>query len=545
MDARGLKSLLTRIAAGELRLLARELPEPSPLCHEILNSHPYSFLDDAPLEERRARAVSTRRSLPPQDAAGIGALDAEAIATVRGQAAPSPRDADELHDLLLGLGIYREVLVPESWRGWLAELRDAGRVEERNGFFHATERRVRAEAALAGDAEAQLSVVRGWIDLPGPITARALAERIGLGEGDVSQALHRLESEGAVLRGRFSPGAADTEWCERGLLARIHRLTLGRLRREIEPVTAAQYLSFLCRWQHLAPGTQLHGAAGLLDVLGQLQGFALAAAAWEREVLPARVSKYDPILLDQLCFGGQLVWGRFAPPPQGRAEIENRPRRNGPSRAAPIAFALRMDLPWILSLARREAQPCSLGESASALRELLARRGALFRGEIQGLTGYLASDLEQGLWELVAAGEISCDGFGGLRALLDGEGGRSAANRWPRNGPRAMDLGGRWSLLNGEPRSASDSAAGERTIESLARQLLRRYGVVFRDVLVREVQLPPWRELLWAYRRLEARGEIRGGRFVGSGLGGEQFALPEAVEALRALRREGRTAGIG
>ena len=494
MDIEGLRALLRRIDGGELRLIARDTAEPSPLSHEILNSAPYAYLDDAPLEERRSRAVQLRRTLDPKDAASLGALDAEAIAEVVAQASPDLRSADELHDLLLTL-----VLLPaaegEKWQAWLEELRAQGRAALRDGFWRAAER---SGAEL-------LDAVRGWVGITGPITAGELARKLGV--ADVEAELARLENDGLVLRGRYRAGATETEWCERTLLSRIHGLTLGRLRREIEPATTQDFFRYLFRWQHLQPGSQLHGAAGLSEIVGQLQGFQAAASAWESELLPARLSRYDKALLDQLCFAGELAWGRLACAEEGA-------RRAPPGRATPLALVRREDLPWLLDATRGGSEP--LGDRARILLALLEQRGALFPHELRASTGLSARELSEALWELVAGGRVTCDGFGALRGLLEGKPGAA----------------GRWSLLR--PFEAGQREPGFQ--EKLARQYLRRYGVVFRDLLAREPRCPPWRELLVVYRRLEARGEIRGGRFA-QAFSGEQFALPEAVDALRAVRK--------
>ncbi len=568
MDLAGLTALLERLRRGELRTVARDLPEPSPLCHEILGAHPYAFLDDAPLEERRARAVQTRRSLSPKDASEIGALDPAAIDEVRRQAWPAPRDPDELHDALMQL-----VLWPSSGgavareRGWggdaalgsplLDSLLQSGRALRVGHCIAAAEREELARAALAGDEPALDRAVSGWMDALGPTTGAALATSLGLPGPAVDQALHRLEGRGKILRGRFTPGTEGggaglfatrgggrrqeqpIEWCERGLLARIHRLTLGKLRREIEPVSTADLFRFLFRWQHVQPGTQLTGLAGLREILGQLQGLSAPAGAWEREILPARLSRYDPSWLDQLCLSGEVGWGRLVPPSEREADAPA--RRQAPTRAAPVALFRREDLPWLFALARAGQLPPPLPEAAADLRDRLKARGATFVPELQAATGRLETELEQALWELVAAGEVACDGFAGLRRLVDpmpaAQGRRRASSR--RSGRFAQRLpwqGGRWSLLRPAVEIASDSA-----VEPLARQLLRRYGVVFRDLCAREPCAPPWRELLQIFRRLEARGELRGGRFADA-FAGEQFALPGAVEALRAVRRWAPTA---
>jgi ATP-dependent Lhr-like helicase len=383
-----------------------------------------------------------------------------------------------------------------------------------------------------------LALVRGWMTHLGPVTAAGLAARIALPLPAIEAALAALEAEGRVLRGAFlpdEPWSPDApHWCERGVLARIHRLTIGRLRREIAPVSAAVFLRFLARWQHAAPGTRLHGAHGLLEVIGQLQGFHAAAGAWERDLLPARVEGYEPRLLDALCASGEVAWGRLhvAPPQDGLP-----PRRRGaPTRSAPVTLALREDLPWLLDATASGAEPPPLGTIAAELVEVLARRGASFLGELAQAVRTDAGEAEEALWELVSGGRVTCDGFAGLRALVSPPPGR-------RTRPAAA-AGGRWALLRAGPPApgvdADADALPEATLEPLARQYLRRYGVVFRDLLAREARPPPWRDLVRVYRTLEARGEIRGGRFV-SGFSGEQFAVPEAVDALRATRRD--TAG--
>ncbi len=522
MDLPGLTLLLERMKRGEVRLLARDTPEPSPLCHEIVNSAPYAYLDDAPLEERRSRAVQMRRTLDPRDAA-LAALDPEAIASTVQQAQPDVRNADELHDALLTLVLIEP---REEWRELFAGLVRAGRAFERDGFWVAVERR---DAPL-------LEVVRGWVGITGPITEAALAARLRVPA--VAVELAQLELEGLVLQGRFT-GAPEIQWCERTLLKRIHGLTLGRLRREIEPVTTSDFLRFLFRWQHVHEGTRLHGAQGLSEVLAQLQGFQVAAAAWETDVLPARVAHYDKSLLDQLCLSGEIVWGRLAcedrlaptaslpggapatpgaglhPAASGGRELLLVPRRP-PGRATPLSLVRRDDLPWLLEATRGEREP--LGDSARLVVALLEQRGALFPHELRAQSGLHPRELDETLWELVSGGRLTCDGFGALRSLLD---------------PKSRAGSGRWSLLRPD---TVDNFGKELFIEKLAAQYLRRYGVVFRDLLAREPRCPPWRELLKVYQRLEARGELRGGRFV-QAFSGQQFALPEAVDALRSVRR--------
>jgi ATP-dependent Lhr-like helicase len=511
MDTPGLERLLEALHAGTIRFVARDTPEPSPLSHALLNANPYAYLDDAPLEERRTRAVFVRRGLPAEVADGLGALDRDAIDTVRREAGPPVRDADELHDLLCLAGILRPVA---EWVPLFGELCAARRATSFDGRWVAAERLLAARAvwgdrpiapeiaAVGASIEreaAVVAVVRGRLEMIGPETEAGLGADLELDPSDVSAACLRLESEGLVLRGRFTPGVAEMEWCDRRLLHRIHRLTLGRLRREIEPVTPADLLRFLARWQHTAPGTQLHGEPGLAAVLDQLQGFEAPAGAWEEEILPQRIGGYQPGWLDALCLSGDFMWGRRG---DSDAEIT--------TRATPIAFWRRESAPFMV---RRGP------ETDSAVERVLAARGALFYGELLDATGLTRVALDEALWALVAAGRATADGFGALRALGSEDIGRRARK------------GGRWALLSADPCPVETAA------DKHARVLLARYGVVLREVCAREV-LPPWRELLLVLRRMEARGEIRGGRFV-AGFVGEQFALPEAVDALRASRRAG------
>jgi len=530
MDLEGLKGLLGRMERGEVRLIARDTPEPSPLCHEILNSAPYAYLDDAPLEERRARAVQTRRTLSPDDAVSLGALDDEAVAQVRAQAWPDLRDRDELHDLLLSLILLPEREAEESWRELFAELQREGRATLLGQSWVAAER-----LPLAQGEDAALEAVRGWMGVLGPVSARGLAQRLGLSLAQVEAALAQLELQGLVLRGRFTRAGPETgtepgdEWCERTLLSRIHGLTLGRLRREIEPATSADFIRYLLRWQHVLPGTQLHGAVGLAEVLGQLQGFQVASAAWESEVLPARLGRYEPALLDQLCLGGDIVWGRLCTAELAGPEPQ---RRAPPGRATPLSLVRRDDLPWLLEAMGGKGEP--LGPRACLVLALLEERGALFLHELRAQLGdETRGDLAHTLWELVSSGRVTCDGFGALRHLL----GASRAHA-----PGA----GRWSLLHPRETEPVLRPLAETPVwlEQLALQYLRRYGVVFRDLLAREPRCPPWRDLLRVYRRLEARGTLRGGRFAAA-FSGEQFALPEAVDALRSARRAARASPAG
>jgi ATP-dependent Lhr-like helicase len=517
MDLDGLRRILEDLESGAIRKVAIDNAEPSPFCHEILNANPYAYLDDAPLEERRARAVQLRRTLRTDASGGAGILDPEAIATITAEAWPEVRDADELHDALLTLVVLPPV---EEWQGFFAELTGSGRARliQREGkrFWAATERLQLTEEVLP--------TLRGWMESLGPVRAAVLAERLALPIDAVESGFLQLESEGQVMHGRYNPdlAPAETEWCNRRILARIHRLTLGRLRREIEPVTAAQFQRFLLRWQHLLPGSRLHGVDGTLQIVGQLQGYEISAAAWEPDVLARRVAHYEPELLDHLCLAGEVMWARLSPHP---AFEDPEPRRVRPTRSAPIAIFLRESADWLKSASRRPL----LSHPASDVLALLDQRGASFFADLVRATSRLASEVEDGLWELVAAGLVTADGFENLRSLVNpkrrrGEGrGRHA---------RPRHAAGRWALV----RHTANGTSAEARAVAFTGQLLARWGVLFRDLLARETLAPPWRDLLPVLRRKEAQGEIRGGRFV-AGFSGEQFALPEALDLLRAVRR--------
>ncbi len=569
-DVDGLVQLLEGIESGTIRTHFRDSTEPSPLAHEILNGRPYTFLDDAPLEERRTRAVALRRGLP-ESVRDLGALDREAIARVREEARPEPRDAEELHDLLLELLVRR----PQAdWSAGFEQLVQEGRAATAGTptgpLWLATERRTAVEALFpdapvspdvrlpsglatnALDADrAAVAAVRGHLSGLGPCLASDVVDRTGLSLDTVESAVARLESEGFLLRGRFDPdreasrgGEPRAEVCERRLLARIHRYTTERLRREIEPVTAQDFVRFLLRWQHVAPGTQVEGREGVLAAIEQLQGFEIAAGAWETSVLPARVAEYRGAWLDDLCLAGTAMWARLGVRTGGDASEAGAPSS---SRATPKSFLLRDNLPWLLAAARGHGTPAPPRTSvAQDVLECLRARGALFYDEIVGGTGRLRAQVTEGLWELVARGLVTADGFGSVRALV------SPRERWGRRAGRALSRGtlrrpglggrrseGRWSVLSNDEIDADI----ETLAEAVAEQLLARYGVVFRDLAARETLALPWREVHRALRRLEARGTARGGRFV-TGFVGEQYALPEAVEALRQTRRLERTGEI-
>ncbi|MGF6711113.1 ATP-dependent Lhr-like helicase [Luteibacter sp. W1I16] len=549
MDSEGLLGVLRGLESGAITMVARDLATPSPLAAEVLSAAPYAFLDDAPLEERRTQAVQSRRWNEAGSADDLGRLDAEAIASVRDEAWPEARSADEMHEALVQLGAVTldEVRDNAGWEKLLAALSaDARATRLSHGgvsLWIAAERLPAWRAlwpiavmtpAIAAPAEfeaqawtpeaALVDIVRGRLGGLGPVPAVAIATALGVAMADVELALASLESEGYVMRGPFSPGTSEVEWCERHLLARIHRYTIGRLRREIEPVAPRDFLRFLLDWQHVTRATQVAGPDALAGVIGQLEGFEAAAGAWESELLPARVSDYSIGWLDDLCRAGRVVWSR----------LRLGTGTGGPVRATPIVLLPRRQLAiWSAAApAANDEQP--LSSRAQAVADALRDEGALFFDELASTTRLLRTELEDALGELVAAGRATADSFVGLRALLLPAAKRNGSRhrRTRRHMLSGIEDAGRWALAR-RPSEQRNDADG---LEHIARTLLRRYGVVSWRILEREAAwLPAWRELRRVYHRLEARGEIRGGRFV-DGLVGEQFALPEALAALRQIR---------
>ncbi len=531
MDLAGLETLLARLQSGEVRVVARDLAEPSPLALEVLSARPYAFLDDAPLEERRTQAVMARRWLSPEAASELGRLDPEAIALVRAEAWPDPVNADELHDALMWLGFLAEdeARAGSGWAQWLAELARDRRAVCLDAFGATVWIAAENQALWPPDGEALIEIVRGRLEGLGPVTQQALAAPLGLAPHDIEPALLALETEGFVLRGRFTAGIEVDEWCERRLLARIHRYTIKRLRSEIEPVAARDFLRFLFRWQRVAADARMAGPEALEMVVGQLEGFEAAAGGWETEILPARIEDYEPAWLDDLCLAGRIAWVRLRPKTNGLD------RNAGPVRTTPITLLNRRNAPlWAAVSPPVEA----VRPSATAERVVASIRehGASFFDELVQDTGLLGPQVEEALAELVALGLVTSDSFSGLRALLMPSDRRRAGRRRQRGPEFAIAVAGRWALAR-RPRPLSGGTPSE-PVEHIAHTLLRRYGVVFRRLIEREAAwLPPWRDLLRVCRRLEARGDLRGGRFV-AGFAGEQFALPEAIGMLRDIRRK-------
>ncbi|KQQ97271.1 DEAD/DEAH box helicase [Massilia sp. Leaf139] len=561
MDSEGWLALLRRIESGAVRLLARDLPAPSPLAAEILNARPYAFLDDAPLEERRTQAVINRRWSDPASTDDMGALDLDAIAGVAEEAWPAARNADEVQEALVALALVtqEEARAREGWPQWLEELAEAGRATRvRSEGLQAWAALERLDGVLAAypDAEtspvltipdshrgndgapwtrddALLELVRARLSGFGPQTLVAIAAPLALAQSTAAIALGALESQGYVLRGRFTPGAEEEEWCERHLLARIHRYTIRRLRREIEPVELRDFMRFLFDWQHLTEDTQWQGQDTLPLLLNLLEGYEAAAGAWEADVLGLRLRDYSMLWLDDLCRAGKIVWTRIDAP---------RTAAGGPVRGTPIVLLPRRHSALWHALPQPSGPPDTSPRAAKVL-ESLRRDGAMFFDELQFDTRMMPVELEAALGELVATGMVNADSFAGLRAMLLPAAKRASNDRKKRRGAGpTMEEAGRWALVR---RAAPDETGtpprrrklDPETLDYVAMTLLRRYGVMFWRLLEREAAwMPSWRELLPVYHRLEARGEIRGGRFV-AGFSGEQFALPDAVPLLREVRR--------
>jgi ATP-dependent Lhr-like helicase len=633
MDLEGLIELLRGIKDGAIRCLAIDTPTPSVFAHELLNANPYAYLDEAGLEERRARATSLGRNLPEEP----GKIDPAAIAQIRKEIWPDLRDENELHDLLHSLiALPLSVIDREEARHWptfYERLTQKGRAQtlDLNGTpcWIATERLPHIAALYAPTRtapqnaqstpknaspqdvvilseakdpcisplslpvlssqvttevtkeESTQKLVQGWLQILGPTTANTLARTLNLDPAPIYQAFLAMEMQGLLMRGTFEYPATEEpheiEWCERRILQRIHRRTVATLRKQIEPVTPAVYMRWLLQWQHLAPQTQLSGEEGVFEALRQLEGFEAPAIEWERNLLPARVANYDSRWLDGLCLSGAVGWGRISPHPAwSSADEAARPRRVIPTNAAPITFYIRETADWLPhALAQQSVEEeklaAALSPHALQLRTLLQQRGACFANDIQRIANLTRHQTQHALWELATAGLASADGFDQLRACMDPRR-KSTTTETPGKRPTRTNAG-RWSLLTepatnpgapepalslskgldsetwvGSPMSSAETSRSQlsqriieqarRTdaaLESFARQLLARYGVLFRDLLTRESNAPKWRDLLNILRRLEARGEIRGGRFI-SGFSGEQYALPEAMDSLRAAR---------
>lgn len=590
-DIDALKEVLAQVERGEIEFIARDTREPSPFSYELLNANPYAFLDGGEVAERRSRAVATRRSLSVESVEDLGRLDAEAIRQVILEAQPLIRNADELHDALLSR-IALPAVEADPWQGFLNELVDDGRATRievdaaedlSRGKLVAWAATERVPAVLAAfpqakilsavnvpagvrtdweSTEARVSMVRGLLEVCGPIIAPAVAERMGITVSQADAALEALEGEGIVLRGRFTPPDAlpeaeqnadpksrPIEWCHRRLLARIHRLTLDGLRKQIEPVTVDVFIRFLARHHGLIASHRRAGSNGLYEAIAQLQGLDLPAVAWERDILPARIDHYRTEALDELCLTGEVGWGRLFPPT--RSPDKSRPMASL-TRVAPISLFLREDITWLTAKAPAPERE-GLSSTAEHVCEVLSERGATFTADLMTITQMLPSHMDDVLGELVTRGWITADGFAGLRTLIAEKSprGRAAVHHRSQRRRTTMTALGRWSLrvpysvpsnlvaptLTQDLEPAKEPTRTTSIAEDWAWQLLRRWGIVFRDLILREDGAPSWFEVLQVLRRLEARGEIRGGRFI-IGVGGEQFALPDTIQQLRKLRDE-------
>jgi ATP-dependent helicase Lhr and Lhr-like helicase len=566
MDIVGLERLLTRIEAGDVRIVSRDLTEPSPLALEVLSARPYAYLDDAPLEERRTQAVMSRRWLSAEAAADLGRLDADAISRVRAEAWPDAANADELHDGLVWLGFLtaKEADAQPGWSDWLAELvrqKRVARFDAAEAMLWISAERlpqfqalwptsiphpvITTPAAYAAQVwsrdDALVEILRGRLEGQGPVTQDTLAGALGLNPNEIAPALAALQAEGFAMRGAFTSEAGE-EWCERRLLTRINEYTVKRLRAEIEPVAARDFLRFLLTWQSVAPDARMEGPDAVDAIVGQLEGFEAPAGAWETEVLPARLTGYEPHWLDDRCLAGHVAWTRLRPRiARGNG---NRPRL-APLRTTPITLLTRRHAALWGSLSP-EIDATEVSPRAEVVAQHIRQHGALFFDDLVSGTGLLRSQAEEALAELVAVGLISSDSFGGLRALLVPSSERrpiASGRRRRRTVTFGMESAGRWALARhsrppGTESPAQVRAREDEAVEHVARALLQRYGVVFWRLLEREAAwLPPWRDLLRVYRRLESRGDVRGGRFV-AGFSGEQYALPSGVSALRQIRRQ-------
>lgn len=552
MDIEGLEELLRKIKNKEIELIARDLKEPSPLAYEIVNARPYAFLDDAPLEERRTLAIRNRRSLSPAEAKDLGKLERSAIEAVKEEAWPEATNADELHDALLLSGLITEKEgTKNNWKSYFDELIAAGRatVMERdsNALWVATERLPGAQKVYTGwqlkydvtvpdklliqdDKDPLTELVRGRLEISGPVTAADLSETMSVSVSEINQALLRLENEGFVFRGNFS--GAGEEWCERRLLARIHRHTIRKLRSEIQPVSAADYMRFLLQWHQLDPGNQAQGPFGVELMIQKLEGFEAPAIAWESDLLPSRVADYDHQWLDMLCVAGKISWGRFRP------SLTKEKKANSPIRTTPVTFISRNKLNAWRTREADDHEEQQLSPRAASVLEVLKQNGASFFDDLVLKTKLFASQTEEAIGELISAGLTTSDSFTGLRALLVPEKYKTHTGHRPEVDVFSMSYAGRWSLLPNENKT-NDPQTREQEMETIAWALLRRYGVLFRKLAERENLAPPWRDLVRKLRTLEDRGQIRGGRFV-EGVYGEQFALPEAIIELRKIKKENK-----
>jgi ATP-dependent Lhr-like helicase len=585
MDIDGLENLLKRLENNDIQLIARDLPTPSPLSEEIINAKPYAFLDDAPAEERRTLAIR-QRPLDPESASDIGRLDSLAIQTVRQEAWPDARTPDELHDGLMILGFMTEAEINRGvitdtqgmdfgWQHLIQDLQAQHRitlVDTVNGekLWVSAERLSQLLTLLPqasykpairlientfdeslDQEQCLVEILRSRLEGLGPVTAAQLGAPLGIPTEQINMALLVLEQEGYVIQGRFTHTTQEVEWCERALLARIHRYTVKKLRKEIEAVSPVDYMRFLFAWHRIEE--KADGKEALAAILEQLEGYALPAYSWERDILPSRLDLYIPDWLDNLCTSGRFTWLRAAIKEANAKETTTdetpKKRKPAPVKNTPISIFMRQHAGYWCNPDSLSNNVKNLSANAHKVYTILKNHGASFFFDLVTSTLLLRTQVEGALAELVSYGLVTSDNFTGLRALI------TPSNKKPNYRSRRnyrysnnnIEDAGRWTLIqNSLPRQSEDKAIAPFDIEQtehVARTLLNRYGVVFRKVLEKESALPPWRDLLYVYRRMEARGEIRGGRFV-SGFAGEQFALPEAVTALRNTRKKPKSGDL-
>ncbi|HEX5056975.1 MAG TPA: DEAD/DEAH box helicase [Gammaproteobacteria bacterium] len=560
MDIAGLEKMLKRVESGEIQIVCKDLTAPSALAQEILVAKPYAFLDDAPAEERRTQAVNARRFTDPEDAAALQSLSPEAIAQVRSEAWPYMQNPDELHDALWTLAYLSEqdfkhdAGLAAHMQSLCTDRRATRLLINKEHGLHVCAERLPQWLALYPEAElspsiqaagpltrkewdadaALIDILRSRLEGTGPVGEQMLANELLLPLPQVQYALLALQQEGCIMQGHFDPRITELQWCERGLLARIHRYTLQNLREQIQPATTAEFMRFLFAWHGLAE-TRGEGEAAVDTALRKLEGFPIPAAAWEQSILADRIAYYVGQDLDALCNSGRFIWLRAGGGKTAQTTLKS----------TPIVLLPRESAGHWLRNGHKEDITGALSAGALRVYQCLQQRGAVFFLDIVQATGLLRTQVEQALAELAARGLAHADGFAGLRALITPPSQRMAFARRGRasNVAGEFDRAGRWSLISHNSPEVSHEDIGwfttpYATLEHMAAVFLKRYGVVFRKLLQRETQAPPWRELLYVYRRMEARGEIRGGRFV-SGHSGEQFALPEAVGLLRNQRRNG------
>jgi len=497
-DVAGLIEVLKGLRDGSIERVAVDTAEPSAFARGILNSELYTFLDDAPLEERRTQAVLSRRGLDARLLDHIGALDPAAVDRVRHEVWPQPETVEDVHDALLWMGFAMDAEAVD-WLDWLTMLRGQNRVMHADGRWSAVDATADPKKILLGRLEAL-----------GPVFEDDPRIRI---DGQTQSLLMALEHDGAIMRTRLE---GRTAWCERRLLARIHRYTIDKLRQQIEPASASEFLQFLACWQHVDEEYRLEGPRGVGEVLRQLAGFEAPAWAWESHLLPRRVRDYRREWLEELTLSGEFAWGRL----WGGATT--------PIRVTPIGLVPRDDLDRWLSMTEPPSSEGLCGPASDLLKPLRSQ-GAMFPQNLQKAAQLVPAHFEMGIADLVAHGWATCDSFAALRQMITPPSRRRAALRPV----------GRWSCF----RPATGAADPAELNELVARQHLQRTGVVFRRTLTREKIPVNWSALTRVYRRMELRGEVRGGRFV-AGFSGEQFALPDAVEMLRRLRRQGPRAAI-